>query len=895
MTETNIPYTHDELYAPGPQRTFEGEKLRKVAFPLGGIGAGCVSLSGSGELIDWEIFNRPNLGSFLPFTFFSLWAQEEGRPPVARVLQGPPQPPFDGSGYGNRPGLGQGVACDTGAGLPHMRTCTFRGEYPFAYLSFGDPGVPLAVTLEAYNPFIPLNADESSLPAAIFRFTISNSGMRPVQATLAANLFNAVGYTSGRFDGLLLGSAACLGGNLNTFVSEDMLAGLHMTSQRYPPGDPRCGSLALSTTWPDLTWQSAWLRGGWFDSLQTFWDEFSAQGTLAERSYGPSSPGRSDAGTIGLRVALQPGQSATLPIFITWHFPTFVKFWQRRGPGVADVIEGGPTWQNYYARRFRDAWHVAQHLKLHEIALRDETLRFHNALHDSTLPPYVIDALSSQASVLRSPTCLRLEDGTFYGFEGCNPTMGSGEGSCTHVWNYAQTLAFLFPDLQRSMRDADYAYNQLDSGKMCFRLELPLGGKPGPFHAAVDGQMGAIMQVYRDWKLSGRDDWLRALWPRVKKALAYAWSVWDVDGDGVMEGIQHNTYDVEFWGPNPMTGSFYLGALRAAEEMARFLGEEDQARMYRRLFESGRTRLEALLFNGEFFEQQINRNAQQVAEVDLSQSIGGQVAGDPRYQYGPGCLADQLTGQWLASVAGLGYLFDPAKVRQTLASLFRYNWKAELDEHANCQRVFALGDEPGLVLCTWPHGGRPTLPFPYFNEVWCGVEYQAASHMIYEGLVDEGLAIVRGLRARHDGERRNPWNEFEYGSHYTRSLASWSLLTALSGFSFDVGAGEIGFAPRLPGPHFRSFWSVATAWGTYQQNQANAMTHLELRLNGGALSLAKLSAGLRSSIAGAGVRAILNGKPIEVEGHLEATNLSVAFASRAALRAGDVLQIDVVG
>ena len=273
--------------------------------------------------------------------------------------------------------------------------------------------------------------------------------------------------------------------------------------------------------------------------------------------------------------------------------------------------------------------------------------------------------------------------------------MGNGEGSCTHVWNYAQTLAFLFPDLQRSMRDAEYAYNQLDTGKMSFRLELPLGSKPGEFHAAADGQLGAIMQVYRDWKLSGKDDWLRALWPKVKKALAYTWHVWDVDRDGVMEGIQHNTYDIEFWGPNSMTGSFYLGALRAAEEMARFLGEENQASEYRRLFESGRAKMEAMLFNDEYFEQQINRNAQQVAEIDLSQSIGGQVAGDPRYQYGPGCLADQMTGQWLACVAGLGYLFDPAKVRQALASVFRYNWKADLYEHANCQRALLWATSKG--------------------------------------------------------------------------------------------------------------------------------------------------------------------------------------------------------
>jgi uncharacterized protein (DUF608 family) len=377
----------------------------------------------------------------------------------------------------------------------------------------------------------------------------------------------------------------------------------------------------------------------------------------------------------------------------------------------------------------------------------------------------------------------------------------------------------------------------------------------------------------------------------VKNALAYAWLAWDVDRDGVMEGIQHNTYDIEFWGPNSMTGSFYLGALRAAEEMARFLGEEDQAKEYRRLFESGQAKMEAELFNGEFFEQQINRNAHQVAAVDLSQSIGGQVAGDPTYQYGPGCLADQMTGQWLAHVAGLGHLFDPAKVRQALASIFRYNWKTDLYEHANCQRVYALDDERGLVLCTWPRGGRPKLPFPYFNEVWCGVEYQAASHMIYEGMVDEGLAIVRGLRERHDGERRNPWNEFECGSHYARSLASWSLVTALSGFSFDMTSRTLGFAPRLPGGEFRTFWSVASGWGTYRQTQTSEQIHVELQMEYGHLTLSELALGLQQLSAYRHGSVSLNEKLLGADTQFDGRSVSVVFTGRVFLQKGDILEI----
>jgi hypothetical protein len=155
---------------------------------------------------------------------------------------------------------------------------------------------------------------------------------------------------------------------------------------------------------------------------------------------------------------------------------------------------------------------------------------------------------------------------------------------------------------------------------------------------------------------------------------------------------------------------------------------------------------------------------------------------------------------------------------QTLRSIFQYNYRPNMLEHNNAQRVYALADEAGLVLCTWPRGGRPDLPFVYSDEVWSGIEYQAAGHMIYEGLVDEGLTIVSSLRARYDGERRNPWNELECGSHYARSLASWTLLLALSGFECDLAAGHMGFTPALPERPFRCFWSTGTGWGIYEHN-----------------------------------------------------------------------------
>ena len=864
MSKALEVFEAEELYTVGRPPIYEGERLREIAFPLGGIGTGCVSLSGRGELVDWEIFNRPNKGFILPYSFFILWAEAEGQTPLTRVLQAPPMPPFSGQGRGNYHGLGFGVMRENGSGLPHMRSARFRGEFPFAEVEFQDPKLPLAVTLEAYSPFIPLNADDSGLPIAVLRFHLRNRGERAVRVSLAGSLFNPIGY---RGAGPLVSEH--LGQNVNEYVDQGDVRGLYLTSQKYPPDSPVFGSMALTTTWREVSCQTHWLRAGWFDALHEFWDVFSAHGALPDHRYGPSEEGKSDVGTLALRATLQAGESVTLPFFLTWYFPNFIKYWQ--GVGEKCACEERPVWRNYYASLWRDALDVARYYALNEERLYRQTRDFHDALFASTLPPYVLDAISSQASILHSPTVLRLEDGTFYGFEGCHAESGCCEGNCTHVWNYAQTVAFLFPSLERSLRDADYTYNMREDGRMCFRLQLPLGSPLWEFHAAADGQLGGVLKVYRDWLLCGDDEWLRKLWPKVKKALEYAWIDWDPDQDGVIEGVQHNTYDIEFHGPNTMIGSFYLGALRAAEEMAQHLGDSEAMVTYCRVYESGRTRMERELFNGEYYIQ----------KYDPAKAL--------KYQYGQGCLSDQMIGQWFAHIVGLGYLFEPDHVRSALKAIFEHNWRTDFWEHPNPQRIYALNDEQGLLLCSWPRGGRPAFPFPYSDEVWCGIEYQVASHLIYEGFVEEGLAIVKGVRARHDGYRRNPWNEFECGSHYARSLASWAVLTALSGYRFDLPHKTLGFAPRLRADDWRSFWSVGTGWGTYSQRLGEDGGEATLNVIYGALELETLLIGgimKRAKVVATRDEQVLEATAWPREGWL-----SVRFAQPVCLKEGQRLKI----
>jgi len=352
-----------------------------------------------------------------------------------------------------------------------------------------------------------------------------------------------------------------------------------------------------------------------------------------------------------------------------------------------------------------------------------------------------------------------------------------------------------------------------------------------------------------------------------------------------MEGLQHNTYDIEFYGPNSMMQSWYVGALRCGAEMADALGDSAAASQYTRLADAGRDWMDAHLFNGEYYEQRIDPEASRHAPMSTQISMGGQREGNPKYQYGAGCLSDQLIGAWMAQACGMGRLFDEDHTRRTLDSIFRYNFRQSLRDHNNAQRIYAIGDEAGLLLCTWPRGGRPDLPFVYSDEVWSGIEYQAAGHLIYEGFVEQGLAIVEGLRARYNGERRNPWNEMECGSHYARSLASWTLLLALSGFECDLTAGHLGFRPALPERPFHCFWSTGTGWGVYEQGDHQVM----LRCDYGAQTLQTLRLG------NADIRSVtVNGTPVGARIEHGDGGTRVTLDAVVTLRADDVLVGEVI-
>jgi uncharacterized protein (DUF608 family) len=815
-------------------RTFSGRNLKMIAFPLGGIGTGTISLGGRGQLRDWEIFNRPDKGNTPDYCFPAIWAQAEGKKPVARVLEARIEPPYEGP---------SGLGSNNVPGLPRLASAKFTGAYPFARLEFEDKKLPILVNLEAFNPLVPLDVEVSGLPIAVLRYRLKNPTAATVKVGIAFSLQNPVGNE----------------GKQANFRQSEGVAGLFMDNPFLPSTDPLKGSMFLGVLGApegSVSYLRGWKRTQWWDGPLTFWDDFTDDGALTS-----DSPAVSPVGSLAVTQSLPAGGETSVTFLLAWHFPNRTP---DRCGWEAPVAEDKTTVVgNYYCERFSNAWEVARHVARELPSLEERSRRFAAAVESSTLPPAALDAALSNLSTVRTNTAFRTADGEFHGFEGCNDHSGCCHGTCTHVWNYEQATAFVFPALAHSIRESEFLRNTREDGLMGFRSYLPDGKKIWD-KAAADGQMGCLMKLYRDWQLSGDTEWLRGLWPNAKRALEFAWikGGWDANRDGAAEGVQHNTYDVEFYGPNPLCGVLYLGALRAGEEMARALGDQDAAVEYRRLFENGSKWIDANLFNGEYYIQKVEGRPKEEVFDGVMVGMGAANPQKPDYQMGEACLVDQLLGQYMAHVAGLGYLLDEEHVHKTLKSVFHYNYIPDLSEHESVQRTYALNDEGGVLVASYASGKRPEIPFPYFAEVWTGEEYQFAAHLVFEGMTTEAQAVVESARLRHDGERRNPWNEPECGHHYARAMSAWALIVALSGFHYSGVGRKLTLTPRVRAQNFRCFWSVPSGWGKFSQAVTAASHNVEVETLEGSMAVATLALGGNGKAARKKVSARLGEEPL---------------------------------
>lgn len=928
---------------------YRNEYLNRIAFPIGGMGAGMFCLEGTGAISHVSLRHHPDLMNE-PYTFAAIHVK--GAAQGTKVLEG--QVP-DWKLFGPvQSGLGRG---DKTYGLPRFEEAVFQSRFPFASIDLKDKDVPLDVKIVGWSPFIPTDENNSSLPVGVLEYQFTNTTGKSIETVFSYNTRN---FVDGR---------GTIQGVKNGFVLND-------TDN---------GGLAIYVDNDAAVVDHCWFRGGWFDPQTVLWDNIRYGKMPDNQPVKEAAPGAS----VYVPLTLQPGETKTVKVNFCWYLPDsdlsiglarktgkafvgnpskgtatgqqtvigyagkqllnsfeqggdglmgiiqspqfkidkrYLKFlvgggnqadrtsvnlvvdgkivqtavgnmseilneavWDLKayqgkkafikvidldvypwghiladqfvltnnkeedikalsstatlladfeGQGwgdwqtidssaeekmfVAEAVDGESTYRPWYSERFKSLNEVIQYWNANCATLKKNSELFSQSFYDSTLPAEVIEAVAANLTILKSPTVMRQWDGRFWAWEGCADEVGSCHGSCTHVWNYAQALSHLFPAMERTLRETEFNVSQNAEGHQSFRANMPISTPPHNFHAAADGQLGGIMKVYREWRISGDTQWMKALYPAVKASLDYCICTWDPKRKGIVEEPHHNTYDIEFWGPNGMCTSFYLGALTAMVEMSKTL--KQPSKEYETLLAKGKKYMENALFDGEYFIQKIQWEGLEAPNPVNVMSFGGSYSDEalkllkaegPKYQYGTGCLSDGILGMWMASVCGLKEVVDHEKVKSHLVSIHKYNLKKDLTDHYNPQRpAYACGNEGGLLLCTWPKGGALSLPFVYSNEVWTGIEYQVASHLMLKGEVEKGLDIVRECRKRYDGRIRNPFDEIECGHWYARAMASYGMLQGLTGARYDAVTKTMYIDSKVG--DFKSFISTATGFGTIE-------------------------------------------------------------------------------
>ncbi|HEX6226675.1 MAG TPA: GH116 family glycosyl-hydrolase [Chryseolinea sp.] len=813
-------------------RHYEKQNTERIAMPVGGIGTGTISLGGNGQWKDVEIMNKPAKGFYgsqspKQAPCFLLFTEDQSGNKNSKALLGPiPVSEYPGSEGSMAPNHG----------LPRFASTTVDAAYPFMIINLEDDAMPVSAKLKVFNPFIPGDAKASGIPVAVIRYEIINKTDKPLNVAVAGTIDNFIGMDGSDFELSDFNKSKIFHGakkNKNTFKKSGTLAGIFMTSDSVDNTLDTWGTMALTTVAdPAMTisYRRELTPKGWNANVTDMWDDFSDDGIFEDKTF--SEKQDSPRAGLSAKTTLGPREKKEFQFLLTWHFPN-----RRDWFNKSSQILG-----NYYSTLYTDAWDVAVKTLPELEALESKTLDFVNLVVNSSYPDVIKEAALFNTSTLRTQTAFRLKDGNFFGWEGIFNSIGSCYGNCTHVWNYEQATPFLFGELATSMRKVEYDYGLDDeTGLMSFRVSLPFDKTKNWKLAAADGQMGTIMKVYREWQHSGDHNFLKALYPKVKKALAFAWipGGWDADKNGVMEGCQHNTMDIEYYGPNPEIEFWYLGALRAAGEMAAYMRDKEFEATCKKLFQQGSSWTDANIFNGEYYYQKIQPITDETKIAPgLRSDMGSEGLANPDFQIGEGCLIDQLVGQYMAHICGLGYLAKPQNVKKALQSIAKYNYVESFGDHFNNMRSFALGGEAGLSLTSYPDPDkRPEVPLSYYAEAWSGLEYTAAAGMIYEGLEDDAIKTITDVRRRYDGYKRSPFNEEECGNHYARAMASWASIIAWSEFNYSAVDGSFVITSK-PGNYF---WSNGYSWGNARVENAGENVKLLIAVHHGQLQVSSVS------------------------------------------------------
>jgi uncharacterized protein (DUF608 family) len=868
----------ESLTAKGERKVYTGKELPLLAMPCGGIGAGQIEITGDGTLGSWWIFNewqRSNRGK----GYANGWGYLHPEPVEKRVEHG----------FAIRvqqPGKAPQVLQLCRKDFDDLR---FIGEYPVAILEYRRSGAALPVTIqsEVFSPFVPLSVRDSANPVTVLRFSVTNTTQQAIEVTLAGWLQNAAFPQKGESRANRVRRAPQLTG---VVLGADIRFADQLVLGALPRGNghPQFGDLTIGVLDGQAEASAEWTS---FGALVKGLHEGSAPGAEG-RTYAANEPG---GGSVASHVKLAPGESKQVTFLVSWCFPNL----HIKAPGCPGLVG------RLYSKWYKDSFEAAQYVAENYERLYRDTRLFHDTYFDTSLPYWLVHRIGMPASTLAAGNIMLWENGRMYAFEG----VGFCHGTCGHVYNFVAAIARLFPELERSVRlqqDLAAAFDP-ESGRINFRGCD--GTNPTATWAyASDAQSGYVLKVYREHLMSPDRRFLDSVWPKVKRAIGYHifrdGAARGLEPNGVLEDLQ-TFWDPMWYGPNPYNNTLYLAALRAAEEMARIEGEPKLADRYREIFESGRKWMEERMWNGEYYVHlypagfgRVDTDNGAVSPADERRNARNYIdaldRGAPHYYVSTGCDANQLFGQNWANRLGLGPILPEEHCRSAMKSVFTYNWTPDIMTvyrlYPPHHRTLCAAGEGALVNGSWPK--KPRQPFENIHDkddIWSGLEYEAACDMIDAGLVQEGLIVVRAIHDRYNGAKRNPWNEIEGAEHYSRAMQSWNVLLAVTGFEYDGPRAHIGFAPRLSPERFRAPFTAAEGWGTFSQKCTPQKRTARIEVKWGQLRVKTI--GLAAAKAPGAVAASLDGQPVACRQAWDRGKLMVTLEAETIVPAGESLEI----
>lgn len=848
------------LYQRGKATAYYKQKneFQYIGMPVGGLHAGTVYVGGDGRLWLWQIYNETFEG-----------AQEGIDPKIVNWNDGTTVRKIrarDGSAYvepaiaNNRRVLEQGFAVKVvlngktfikELSEEHWEDISFKPAYPIADIQYRSKDFPVTVNLKVYSPFIPLDAENSALPATILRLDIRNTTTSPMKVSVLGWMENGVNKLTGlEKTGKRINKASADSASVSIFSSfepaeeklkEALDYGTMCFSLQGTSGLAQC----RTEPWPVKE------------------KHFEGQ-VLTEAN--AEAPEKLVAG-IRLSQDLAPGKSLKADYSVSWHFnnanPNLKKI-------VKDAEEGF-----HYARRFKDAAAVSNYLNSNFKKLTTQTELWSETWNNSTLPHWFLERTFLNIGTLATANTYRFADGRFWSWEG----VGACAGTCTHVWQYAHSVARIFPELERDLRqrvDLGVGFKE-DSGAIIFRAE-------NESRPAIDGQAGTVLRFYREHQMSKDAAFLNHNWPKIKKAVQFMLDQ-DKNGDGMTDTPMENTLDAVWEGEIAWIVGLCIAAASAAQQMAEEVGDRSFAAVCEKYVRDGSRNMEKELFNGEYF---IHRPDAKEGRKKLG-------------SYNT-CHIDQVYGQSWAFQVGLPRVIGKEKTVAALKALWKYNFTMDVGPYIKTHtggRPYALAGEGGMVMNTNPHnepkpfGEDVTWQLGYFHECMSGFEHQVAAHLMAEGMVEESLILTRVIQDRYHASKRNPFNEIECSDHYARAMASYGTFISACGFEYHGPKGYIRFAPKWNKVDFKAPFTSAAGWGTYSQKKTGQKQVHRLELKYGELKLEKITLEKVDEAAVKSLSAMIGSQHIPVTFKQEGSTIFIASARSMTIKENEFLTLSI--